>query len=379
MWIFNNLFDRMQERKLKINFYRGDFLKDDFDKKMKEWGVEKFDIVVGNPPYNQNIDLKILKKSYEISDKIVFVHPATWLLDEKNKQKRFTSIKDLIGNYLEKSILFNGNFIFGISLFVPCSITYINKEYNGKITVIDEVNGNVTIQYDDIYKINKFNRDEYFSIKEKVMKHGDYINNYLDSNFKYWVNLAQIRGHVNEKDSKNPSMVQDDFYTLCPRDLKVEEKRNKNKSWSFKTENEAENFLNYIKTKFVRFCLSIYKNNSQLDRGEIDLIPWLDFTQSWDDEKLCKYFNITEEEWNYIDNFIPDYYNVNKIQKSVGATIAKEHFDFDPNKTYKYTGKSKKLTSSEVYVIKELKNGYKVKDLSGNVTTVAKSTIETGN
>jgi type I restriction-modification system DNA methylase subunit len=36
MWIFNNLFDRMQERKLKINFYRGDFLKDDFDKKIKE-------------------------------------------------------------------------------------------------------------------------------------------------------------------------------------------------------------------------------------------------------------------------------------------------------------------------------------------------------
>jgi hypothetical protein len=35
----------------------------------------------------------------------------------------------------------------------------------------------------------------------------------------------------------------------------------------------------------------------------------MDFTQEWNDKKLCEEFGISEELWNYIDNFIPDYYN----------------------------------------------------------------------
>ena len=51
------------------------------------WGIDKFDIVIGNPPFNQMIDMDFVKKSYRISDVILFVHPSTWLLDEKGKQK----------------------------------------------------------------------------------------------------------------------------------------------------------------------------------------------------------------------------------------------------------------------------------------------------
>ena len=46
-----------------------------------------------------------------------------------------------------------------------------------------------------------------------------------------------------------------------------------------------------------------------VNRGELKLIPWLDFTQEWNDAKLCKEFGINEELWKYIDNFIPDYYD----------------------------------------------------------------------
>jgi hypothetical protein len=39
----------------KLNIYTGSFLEEGFDKHMKEvWGIDKFDIVVGNPPYNDN-------------------------------------------------------------------------------------------------------------------------------------------------------------------------------------------------------------------------------------------------------------------------------------------------------------------------------------
>ena len=79
----------------KLNIYTGSYLEEGFDYHMKNvWGIDKFDIVIGNPPFNQMIDMDFVKKSYEISDSILFVHPSTWLLDEKGKQKKFKDTKN---------------------------------------------------------------------------------------------------------------------------------------------------------------------------------------------------------------------------------------------------------------------------------------------
>ena len=58
----------------------------------------------------------------------------------------------------------------------------------------------------------------------------------------------------------------------------------------------------------MRFILSCIKVGGHIDSGELEIIPWLDFTQEWNDKKLCELFNINNKLWNYIDNFIPDYY-----------------------------------------------------------------------
>jgi site-specific DNA-methyltransferase (adenine-specific) len=298
--------------KYKLNIYCGSFLDEGFDKHMKEvWGVEKFDIVIGNPPYNQMIDMDFVSKSYNISDYLIFVHPSTWLLDEKRKQKKFIKTKELIENHLEKIILFNGNKIFGIQLFVPCVITMINRnKKNSRILCIDRIN-NCEIYYSDIRNINKFsNIDTYPSIKSKIenistidnfLKHKDVIYG------EYYVNISQIRGHVDLKSDTN--MLMDDFYTIVTRDESVSNKKNKHMFYSFKTHRESVNFLNFLKTNFCRFCLSIYKNNSQLDRGEMEIIPWLDFTIEWDDEKLSEYFSLSKIEIDFINKNIPPYYD----------------------------------------------------------------------
>jgi hypothetical protein len=288
--------------------YNGSFLESGFDKHMREvWGVEKFDIILGNPPFNQMIDMKFIKLSYEISDVTCIVHPSTWLLDEKGKQRAFTSAKDLIKDHLESIELFNGNGVFGISLFVPCVITYVNKSKKSKgIRCIDKIN-KVEITYNNIYQINKFsNVNEYLSIKSKIeSKIDDNIYNNINSKGKYFVNLAQIRGNV-DLDSEC-SMVKEDFYTLVTKDLTVTDSC-RQQSFSFVTKLEAENFLKYVKTNFVRFCLSILKNNANLHRGELRLIPWMDFTQEWTDEKLYQHFNLTEDEIKFIEKHIPKYY-----------------------------------------------------------------------
>jgi hypothetical protein len=54
--------------------------------------------------------------------------------------------------------------------------------------------------------------------------------------------------------------------------------------------------------------MTIYKNNQNQHRGELALIPWLDFSKEWTDEKLYKHFNISEEEIIFIEKNIPKYY-----------------------------------------------------------------------
>ena len=64
-----------------------------------------------------------------------------------------------------------------------------------------------------------------------------------------------------------------------------------------------------MKTKIYRIALSLCKTNPNADSSCMTYIPWMDFTQEWNDKKLCEEFGISEELWNYIDNFIPDYYD----------------------------------------------------------------------
>jgi hypothetical protein len=269
------------------------------------------------------IDMAFVKKSYTVSDITLCVHPSTWLLDEKGIQKKFISTKEMVKDALISIELFNGNGVFGISLFVPCVITYINKNiiHNG-IECVDRING-ITLVYDNIDHINKFsNIDIYPRLKEKiktiVKENGNLFDKLRETqNGNFLVNLAQIRGHVKDKNyfvnlaqirgNVNSEMVKNDFYTMVTKDLEISLEP-KQQPVSFTTEIEAKNFLGYVKTNFVRFCLAIYKNNGNLHRGELSLIPYLDFTQEWTDEKLYEHFNITPEEIAFIEKVIPKYY-----------------------------------------------------------------------
>ena len=328
MFLFLMLFDR--DNKYNLNFYRGSFLDEGFDKHMKDvWKVEKFDRCAENPPFNQMIDMDFLTKCHSICDQVAFIHPSTWLLDEKNKQQKFIKTKEIVKDSLEKFILFNGNKIFQIALFVPVAITFFNKEKKSNGIHCKDCINDIELVYDNIYQINKYsNINEYFSIKKKIdLKTADNIDNHkifnistkrnskkhkidkyshLNTENEFYINIAQIRGNVNKNSDK--IMIQDDFYTIVTKDNKVERKIDNHMFFKFDFNEKALNFLNYIKTDFARFCLSVNKNNSQLECGEMSFIPWLDFSQEWSDEKLYKHFDLTPEEIKFIEKNIPKYY-----------------------------------------------------------------------
>ncbi len=112
-------------------------------------------------------------------------------------------------------------------------------------------------------------------------------------------------------------MYCDDFYTMVTKDGELNKgirKPNAANSayivFSFDTEEERNNFIEYLKTDFARFCLSFYKNNINLATRTLAIIPWLDFTKRWTDKELYEKFNVSEELQNYITEFLPDYHNI---------------------------------------------------------------------
>jgi hypothetical protein len=66
-----------------MKIYTGSFLEPEFNNHMKEvWGIENFDIIVQNPPYNPNsLWKKFIEKAIDLltdDGYIVVIHPADW-------------------------------------------------------------------------------------------------------------------------------------------------------------------------------------------------------------------------------------------------------------------------------------------------------------
>ena len=285
----------------------------------KAMAGKHFDIVFSNPPYNGNIDLKILQTMFDYADKIIFIHPSTFLLDNKFKTKLYNDLRNT--NYLEKTILVWGNEMFKIRLFCPLAISVWNKEHNSNIVeVIDSAITNSKYTCD----VNELSvHGEYFQKVKRFLncKNNLQNNNITDENelTDYSVRFSLIQGT-----SKISNYYTDDFFNLtgknvdknkCDSTFRLSESAKSHTGngknfplFTFSSEAERENFLGYCKTKIVRFLLSLVKMNANIYSGELKVIPWMDFSQEWNDKKLCEEFGIDEELWQYIDKFIPDYY-----------------------------------------------------------------------
>ena len=100
MFLYHSAFDREDDHEL--NTYFGSFLTKEFNEHMLNvWGIEKFDIVMGNPPYNKpgtsNSGNTIWPKFVDLSldllsvdGFLVMVHPPSW---RKPESKLFEIMK----------------------------------------------------------------------------------------------------------------------------------------------------------------------------------------------------------------------------------------------------------------------------------------------
>ena len=72
----------------------------------------------------------------------------------------------------------------------------------------------------------------------------------------------------------------------------------------FDTEAEAKNMVGYMKTQFFRFLVSQLMFSHHITKNAYQFVPIQDFSHPWTDEMLYKKYGLTEEEIAFIDSMI---------------------------------------------------------------------------
>jgi site-specific DNA-methyltransferase (adenine-specific) len=72
----------------------------------------------------------------------------------------------------------------------------------------------------------------------------------------------------------------------------------------YSTKKRAENVISYINTRFFRFLVLFKKNTQNAAKGVYSFVPTQNFDETWNDEKLYKKYNLTNKEIEFIESMI---------------------------------------------------------------------------
>jgi hypothetical protein len=285
------------------------------------WGVEKFDVVLGNPPYKNGLHHKFIVKGFELLNEngsVLILHPSTAFVNKKNVSKdnvEHNLIEIVNTNKTTLIFLRASDYFSDIFLYVPLSITLILKSNCDEILLSNKfIENHITQTLNNVNEIYIHGTPLIVSILNKI--NSKHLPNVYDSLFPnkngdLFIKLPRFSGHKPIKDKLNP-----DFYTIIIKKYENDFNGMIVNGMSndldillpLSTDTNCVNYINYLMTKFARFSLSINKINQNLAHKEYQSIPMVDENILWTDEMLFDYFELTEEERNYINTFIPNYY-----------------------------------------------------------------------
>lgn len=72
----------------------------------------------------------------------------------------------------------------------------------------------------------------------------------------------------------------------------------------FDSSEEAENVAQYMKTQFFRFMLLLLKSTQHITQKVYALVPQQDFTKKWSDDELYAKYEITDDEIDFINTLV---------------------------------------------------------------------------
>jgi Eco57I restriction-modification methylase len=304
----------------------------------------QFDVIIGNPPYQLDdagygtsaapIYHLFVERAFELDPRFaVFVTPSRWMAGGKGLDKyreRMLSDKRM-RNIVDYPKLYEGfpgvKIRGGISYFLwdrdhggPCEIQTI---WDGEPT------GPAVARHLDAFDV-LVRRNEAVPILAKVRAksepnfHGKPDAIGLDDPVKLfgsqkvsWVDRADISVNTAWIDEWKVLMtavqgtsaaVETKFLskpiiaepgTACTETYLV--------AGHFASEVEARNYATYLRTRFVRFLVSLRKPTQHATRDVYSFVPDLPLDQEWTDAKLYKRYGLTGEEVAFIESQIAEH------------------------------------------------------------------------
>lgn len=322
-----HVFTNRAKRKGYTNVITADFLK---------WEPEmKFDVVIGNPPYQDpNNDKRmlwnqIIDKAVEVTKDdgyIAMVNPTTWLTAKTNIHNSYKMFEQ---KQVERAVIYDKNdkpFEEGTS--VSYTITknakrqaptplYYAQYSTGTETHVADIDiskdkiwpGQLTPMHLAIHsrlqthkKIKFLKSCEFHNQKLKKKK---MVSDTKDAVFKYTHHVsAAITRYTNTKFSKH-----DTWKVMVPLTSTIDRAVVDNNcghgedmlSLYVTDQQTADNIKTLFNTQLYKFIGKLYKSgrNQPLQ----NLFPIVDFTKKWTDADLNDHFGFTQEERDYIANF----------------------------------------------------------------------------
>ena len=300
---------------------------------------KKFDIVLMNPPYDNGMHEKFLINCIDISNKVISVQPANFLIGNKKNKELINKLQNTYYNINREKDASEAFYKVGAVIGGDTAIHFIDNTKDPKF-VFD----NKELNIERIYSIRKYTGDSFIEKFNKIIEPlyendnlVNHIKNYEKKEYSddddWCIKISRIRGHKGKGQGKEDP----DFYTIISNDNKflysdtigqyknMINKRGKYSGFncyiSFETEIEVKNFVNYIKSDFARAALYLLKTSPNVIGGRIcRRIPWFDFSdENFNkspkeiDDWLFKKYNISDEIRKHIEKILPDYYHIRKL------------------------------------------------------------------
>lgn len=268
----------------------------------------KFDVVVGNPPYDggKALHQQFFVKACDLlkdGGEMMFIQPANPYVNNKDVKRKKPEVQmiELVEKYETHVNIITERVFDNADLGTEIAITHLTK-----------TPGSTSVQYDggQVYADVSVNVINALGISPNVFaklksKFATLVESRGSIQDVVWCDEDQLKLRLQKFRGGSSRRV--DFYTFISKDSKF---------WDSTTdfgipldhEGQRANVTSYLKTYVARFALAILKMNISTARGELALTPLVDFDQSWDDEKLCKEFCITDDDYEVIRSVIPSYY-----------------------------------------------------------------------
>ena len=277
----------------------------------------KFDVIVGNPPYqgphegsNSYWKKFIIKSFYHLNDNgyLSYLTPNGWVND--NKVRPLIQSKQLLYANLDVSNYFNVG-----STITHFTVKNSNNSNPSMFTYLDD-----TYKYNfsegSILPTNDFSNIS-VSLYKKFSEYGDYLNVKSMGGYR---DVSKVKTHEYKykafnTDAQPVVYLKRNFYkedkkiifTSCSRfnpffdDGKTSVAR-QCQIIIVESEKNANSILSFFNTKLFKFIEKNTRTGGWI--GISNMIPNIGFTSEWDDSRVYEHFNLNDKEIDYIENAI---------------------------------------------------------------------------